>query len=97
MFITVTWHGNQFNIDLSTKEGGEAFLSVKGCRIASGKNGEFVGYPATKNEQTGKWWSHVYGSEKFSAVVLEKAKAAMPQERQEKRDSFEGFKDDIPF
>jgi DNA-binding cell septation regulator SpoVG len=78
MNITITWHGDQFNVELSSKEGADAFLSVKGCRIANGQNGPFVSWPATKNATSGKWWSHVWGSDKFNAAVLEKAQANQP-------------------
>lgn len=78
MHIGITWHGEQFNVELAAKEGVEAFLSIRGCRIASGGNGPFVGWPATKNATTQKWWNHVWASEKFAAAVLEKAQASQP-------------------
>ena len=53
MNIEITWHGDNFNIDLSNK-GKEAFLSIKGCRLVNGQDGPFVSYPAKKNESTGK-------------------------------------------
>jgi hypothetical protein len=93
MNVTITWHGDNFNVDLSNK-GKESFLSIKGCRIVQGKDGDFVSYPARKNEQTGKWWNHVWGSNEFNAVVLEKAKAGQPQQGQSRRSAPD---DDIPF
>lgn len=77
--ITITWHGDQFNVELSSKPGQEAFLSIKGCRIVDGTKGPFVSYPATKNATTGKWWNHAWGSDAFNAVVLSKAQEAMPK------------------
>ena len=65
-----------FNINLHSKPGEDAFLSIKGCRVISGSKGDFISYPATKNEKTGKYWNHVYGGEKFNAAVLEKARVA---------------------
>ena len=59
-----------FNINLHGVEGAEPFLTIKGCRIVEGTNGPFVSYPATKNENTGKWWGHVYGGDKFNAEVF---------------------------
>jgi hypothetical protein len=79
MHVITTWHGDQFNVELASKEGAEPFLSVKGCRIVEGSKGAFVSYPATKNATTGKWWSHVWGGEKFNAVVLSKAQESMPK------------------
>lgn len=85
MNVLITWHGDQFNVELASKEGMEPFISVKGCRIVEGSKGPFVSYPATKNEKTGKWWSHVWASEKFSAVVLEKAMESRQSEGGQRR------------
>lgn len=78
MNIIITHHGDQFNVELSSKEGAEPFLSIKGCRIVEGQKGPFVSYPATKNQTTGKWWSHVWASDKFNQAVLEKVQASIP-------------------
>lgn len=78
MHIGIEWHGDNFNVNLSSAEGREAFLSVKGCRIVNGRNGDFVSWPAKKNEQTGKYWNHCYASDAFNAAVLEKALASRP-------------------
>jgi hypothetical protein len=100
MEVSIKWFNDQFNVLLASKAGAEPFLEIKGCRLASGSNGPFVGWPATKNASTGKWWNHCYASEKFNAVVLEKAQATQQQaprgggggrQRQEDVDS------DIPF
>lgn len=95
MHITIENHGDQFNVNLSSKEGAEAFLSIKGCRIVQGSKGPFVSYPATKNSNTGKWWNHVWGSEKFNAVVLEKAQAS--QQRTRAAQAAKDEDEDIPF
>lgn len=79
MQINIEWFDGkypQFNVSLASKEGVEPFLTVKGCRIVDGSKGEFVSWPATKNENTGKYWNHVWASEKFAAAVLEEAKKA---------------------
>ncbi len=66
MHIATVWKSDkQFNVEIAAKEGAEAFLSIRGCRIVSGKDGEFVSYPAQKNESTGKWWNHVWANDKF--------------------------------
>jgi DNA-binding cell septation regulator SpoVG len=62
-----------FNVALSSKEGTQPFLVVKGCRIVDGQNGQFVSGPATKNQTSGKYWNHTYFSEPFAAAVLDKA------------------------
>lgn len=64
---------DQFNVELASKEGAEAFLSIRGCRIVNGSKGEFVSFPATKGNG-GKWWNHVWANDKFAAAVLAKAK-----------------------
>lgn len=95
MDIRIEWHGDQFNVALASKDGADEFLSIKGCRIANGSKGDFVSWPATKNQQSGKWWQHCWASEKFAAVVLSKAREAQPQNRRpakEQRDD-----SDIPF
>ena len=62
-----------FNVALSSAEGREPFIEIKGCKVVNGQNGAFVSWPATKNQTTGKYWNHVYGSEAFNAAVLEEA------------------------
>jgi hypothetical protein len=85
MEVIITWHNDQFNVELASRPGAEAFLSVKGCRIVDGTKGPFVSYPATKNTTTGKWWSHCWGSDAFNAVVLSKAQASMPSKAPARR------------
>ena len=94
MEITIEHHDKSFNVNLHSKEGAEAFLSIKGCRIASGSKGDFVSYPATKNDRTDKWWNHVWGSEKFNDAVLKKAQQAKPKQTKGHPDDDDG---DIPF
>lgn len=96
MNIIITWHGDQFNAELASKEGAEPFLSIKGCRIVDGTKGAFVSWPATKNTNTGKWWSHVWGSDRFNAAVLEKALASRPSDRAPARRRADDG-EDIPF
>lgn len=81
MEIIITWHNDQFNVELASHAGAEPFLSIKGCRIANGSKGEFVSWPATKNQGTGKWWNHVWASDKFADVVLSKAAESAPSRR----------------
>jgi DNA-binding cell septation regulator SpoVG len=95
MHINVKWFSDNFNVILASKEGADPFLEIKGCRVVNGSNGPFVSYPSKKNEQTGKYWNHVYGSEKFNAVVLEKAQAGQPTQERPRMSRDGG--DDIPF
>jgi hypothetical protein len=94
MEIAVKWFNDQFNVSLLSKPGADPFLDIKGCRLVNGQNGLFVGWPATKNASTGKWWNHVYGSEKFNAAVLEKAQASQPNAAPRGRQEPD---EDIPF
>lgn len=73
-----------FNLELASKEGAEAFLVVKGCKIASGSKGDFVSGPSTKGKDD-RYWNHTYFSQKFSEAVLEKALASKPAEKKDYR------------
>lgn len=94
MNIEIEWHNDQFNVNLSSKEGRDAFLSIKGCRIVSGAKGDFVSYPARKQDN-GKWWNHVWGSEEFNRAVLEKAQQAAPRSAPRRRQDDDNS--DVPF
>jgi hypothetical protein len=100
MEISVKWFNDQFNVHLSSKAGAEPFLEIKGCRIAQGQDGPFIGWPSTKNQNTGKYWKHVYGSDKFNAAVLEKAQASQPAQQSRgggQRSRQDDVDSDIPF
>lgn len=104
MNITIKWFTESkypsFNVSLSN-QGKEPFCEIKGCRIAKGKDGEFVSPPSTKGD-SGKYWNHAYFSKEFAEVILKKAKESQPTEKQEVK-KFQGgggldnFDDDIPF
>ena len=64
-----------FSIHLHVKESADPFLSIKKCKIVTGKNGDFISYPAQKNEKTNKWYPYLYGGEKFNEHVLKLAQA----------------------
>jgi DNA-binding cell septation regulator SpoVG len=69
MHIGIELHDDQFNIQLASKAGEDHFLAIKGCRIVTGSNGPFVSFPARKQD-SGKYWSHVWGSDNFQKAVL---------------------------
>jgi DNA-binding cell septation regulator SpoVG len=104
MEISVKWFDGQypqFNVSIASKPGNEPFLEVKGCRIVSGKDGEFVAPPSTKGKND-KYWNHAYFSKDFAAVVLEKAKECQPQKQQaqpaqKQTGGFSDMESDIPF
>jgi len=78
MHIKIVWFNDSFNIGLASKEGADEFLSIKGCRLKEHEGKEFISFPSQKNEKTGMWWNHVWGSDKFQSVVIEAAKMAKP-------------------
>lgn len=99
MNITIEHHRDQFNVALSTPNADEPFITIKGCRIVNGSNGEFVSWPARKQDN-GKWWNHVYASEKFAAAVLSaynKSKAEAPRARPAPSRQPAGMDDEPPF
>lgn len=104
MQIITEWQDGQypsFNLELASKEGSDPFIKIRGCKIMSGKNGEFVSYPSRKLD-SGKYWNHVYGSDAFNAAVLSEAKKTqpaqqVPQKAKDAAGGFENFEDDIPF
>jgi DNA-binding cell septation regulator SpoVG len=73
MKITIEHIGGQrpqFNVALSSGEGKEPFITIKGCRVVDGAKGAFISWPATKNQASGKYWNHVWASDAFNAAVL---------------------------
>jgi hypothetical protein len=105
MHLSVEWFNNgkhpSFNLNLHSKDGVPAFMTIRGCRIVSTAKGEFVSYPAQKNENTGKWWNHCQGSDRFNDEVLLLAKASEPKARddrgQNQRSNKEETPEDIPW
>ena len=91
MHISVIWHDKQFNLELASAEGKEAFLSIKGCRLVESSKGEFISFPSRKIEQTGKYWNHVWANKPFQDKVVEIAKSSRPAV------SAQPVDDEIPF
>jgi DNA-binding cell septation regulator SpoVG len=98
MKIAIEWFvgaNPQFNVSLSSGEGKEPFIVIKGCRLVNGSKGEFVSWPATKNQNTGKFWNHVWASEAFNeAVKAEAIKANRPTQRPKDERYRAGMPDD---
>lgn len=95
MHISVEWFKDQFNVSLASKDGAEAFLSIKGCSLKEHGGKKFIGFPARKNEQTGKWWNHVWASDAFQKAVIAEAEACKPLGKQGKPQDDDGG--EIPF
>lgn len=104
MHFSVKWFDGKypsFNLGFHKAESQPEFLSIKGCRIVSGSNGEFVSYPAQKKDD-GKYWNHVWADDKFNSYVLELANKSRPSRndapKQQSRVSHgDGLDSDIPF
>jgi DNA-binding cell septation regulator SpoVG len=100
MHISIEMHGDQFNVQISSKAGEDHFLAIKGCRVVSGSNGDFVSFPARKMD-SGKYWTHVWASDKFQAAILKAhaaaAKAAKPAAKKAAKKADDDAGDDIPF
>lgn len=88
-----------FNLNLHSAEGKPAFLTIKGCKIMTGDKGEWVAYPAQKNERSGKWWNHCSASDAFNSEVILVAKASKPRDSQGggNRPNKEDPESDIPW
>lgn len=101
MEVNIEWKPGKypsFNILLSTSPGKDPFITIRGCQIKSGQKGEFISYPARKQDD-GKYFNFVYGADTFNRVVLEKAHQAKPAEPKPSK-SGSGFDDmdsDVPF
>ncbi len=106
MKISIRWFTGekpQFNVALASGDGKEPFIEIKGCRIANGRNGEFVSWPSNKKPD-GTYWSHCYASEAFNAAVLaavRESKPAAPKQRpkdeQWRAGAPDTSRDDAPF
>lgn len=80
MHISIEHHDGKypsFNVCLSSKEGKDPFLTIKGCQMKQGDKGEFIAYPA-KKQDTGKWWNHVYATKEFNDAVIKKYHESKP-------------------
>ena len=81
-----------FNLELASTPDKDSFLSIKGCKLATGPKGQFVSGPSTKKKD-GSYFNLTYLSREFSAAVLEKAIASQPKPRAEsKKPNHDAFK-----
>lgn len=95
MHLSAEWKMSKyptFNLGISSKEGKEPFLVIKGCRIVDGQKGEFLSWPSKKTDE-GKWIDHVYATPEFKEAALKVAKAAKPSDS----NSMEDLKSDVPW
>lgn len=107
MEIVIKWFDGKwptFNIELATKAGNDPFITIKGCSLREHNGKEFIGFPSKKME-SGKYWSHVFASDDFQRVIIEKAKVGMPKHEKEAskasnqdvKGSFDNSDSNIPF
>jgi DNA-binding cell septation regulator SpoVG len=64
-----------YTVRLHSAEGKEPFLEIKDCKLIDGSKGQFVGFPARKDDKD-KWWPMVYASDGFQAEVIKVMNAA---------------------
>lgn len=101
MEVKVEWKEGKypsFNVMISSQAGKDPFITIRGCKIIQGQKGEFVSYPARKQDD-GKYFNYIYCSDVFNRIVLEKAHQAKPVESKPSK-SGSGFDDmdsDVPF
>lgn len=99
MHIEIEWREGRypsFNIHIASKEGKDAFLTIRGCRIIQSEKGDFVSFPAKKMDD-GKYFNHVWSSKEFNDHVLELALESQPKEQPKKSSRIEDMEDDLPF
>jgi len=104
MEISIKWFDGKFpsfNLELASAAGRDPFLTIKSCSLREHNGKDFVSFPSKKLE-SGKYWNHVYASDDFQRVVLEKAKETMPKktpapEPRKNPGKFEDMDSDIPF
>lgn len=96
MNIGIEHHGDQFNVTLTSPGKDEPFLTIKGCRLVNGSKGQFVSWPARKQDN-GKWWNHVYASEGFAAAVLSAVNKTKAESRPAPTKRSTTDSDDPPF
>jgi DNA-binding cell septation regulator SpoVG len=85
-----------FNINLHSKEGADAFLVIRDCRMVEHQKGRFISFPAKKNEKTDKWWNHVWASDAFQESVKDIYDAMQPKPKI-KTAPVEDDLSDVPF
>lgn len=87
---------DRFNVCIASKEGNEPFITIKGCKLMSGRKGEFISWPAWKNKND-EWKSHIYASPAFQEAVVEAVKASEPKKPAQPAKPPKDMDDDIPW
>lgn len=55
--VFVGKYGTKFNLVLQLENG--ALVTIYGCRVVEGREGDFIGWPSYK-DKNGEYWNHVY-------------------------------------
>ena len=71
-----SWGKVRAFFDIRTEEG----IVVKGFSLVEGINGQFVGFPSKKNEQSGEYMPTVWADEPIRAELLKLATRAYVQD-----------------
>lgn len=91
--------GKTFGVAFYLKDGDKPNFVIKGCRIANGKDGDFVSGPSTKMDD-GKWLNYAYFDQNLSEYILKEYQKDAPKKQekpQQQGGNFNDFDDDIPF
>lgn len=56
--VFVGKYGTKFNLVLRPEKN-DAQVTIYGCRVVEGLNGDFIGWPSRK-DKNGNYWNHVY-------------------------------------
>lgn len=88
--------GKTFGIALHKVGADKPFAVIKGCKMASGSNGEFVSGPSTKMDD-GKWFNYLFMDKDFGAYVTKLALEAMPKQQSRGTVNDVNSEESIPF
>lgn len=85
--------GKTCNIAIHKKGEDKPFFVVKGFKMASGQNGQFLSGPATKIDD--KWFNYVFMSKEFGGYITEMASKVMDAPKSSKDSATTD--EDVPF
>ena len=90
--IEMSQSGKTFGVALVKDD--KVLMVVKGCKLATGSNGQFVSGPSAKMDN-GEWFRYLYMDKQFGDYVTKLAIEAMPKEQASSK--AKDLTDDVPF
>lgn len=87
--------GKTFSVEFRFKDADAEYpdFAIKGCKLADGKDGQFVSGPSAKMDD-GKWFNYTFFGKGLSEYIVKEANKTMKQESKKTTQTEE---DDIPF